>query len=103
MAIDTVFNGEMRPVFAAEPPEVLRRLKSKQHPDTWEKVCVGETGRVITIPEYLYSEKYQDVQRIIKDVVSKSRLTMYERNPARLNVHIERTALRIIELILRDR
>lgn len=101
MSVDTVFNGEMRPVFVDDPPTVMRRLKAG-HPEAWEKVCIGESGIIVTIPEYLYSDKYKTVQQLIRDVLKKQGFTLYKRDPARLDAEIERTARRIIELIQKD-
>jgi hypothetical protein len=100
-SVDTVFNGEMRPVFASDPHEVLRRLKAS-HPDSWVAVCVGETQQIVTIPEYLYKDTYKEVQRHIRDVLGKSEFAMYKRSPARLDAHIERVSKKIIELVLKE-
>lgn len=94
--VDTVFNLHMRPVFVDEPDEVHRRLKAS-HPDSWVKVCIGETGQIVTIPEYLYKDKYESVIGMIKEVLRKQELPMFRRDPKRLDEFIERTARKIIE------
>lgn len=101
MSVDTVFNGEMRPVFVDDPATVMRRLKAG-HPESWEKVCIGSSGLVVTIPEYLYSDTYKTVQQLIRGVMKKQTFTLYKKDPARLDLEIERTARRIIELIQKE-
>lgn len=99
--VDTVLNSEMRAVFVDDPATVVRRLKAN-HPESWVKVLIGETERVVGISEYLYGDKCKSVEGLIKDVVSKSKLGMYVRDPSRLDKYIERTALKIVELVKKE-
>lgn len=96
--VDTVFDHFMRPVFVNEPAEVRRRLL-KSYSEVWAKVCIGETQQIVTIPEYLYREKYDEVVKTLVELVEKKDLPMYKRDPARLRIHIERTATRLIQRI----
>lgn len=100
MTFDTVFNANMRPVFVGEPETVRRRLAFPYPTDAWVKVCVGKTGRVVTIPEYLYEDKYDDVLRMIKELLEKQSFSLYQRDPARLDKQVERVARKIIERVL---
>lgn len=93
---DTVFNDRMKPVFVDEPHVVKRRLHAS-HPESWSKVCIGETGLVVTIPQYLHAEKLSDIIMMLDELIRKSDLPMYKRNPARLKIYIESTAIRLIE------
>lgn len=97
--MDTVFNKFMRPVFSNEPAEVRRRLRAA-YSDDWVKVCVGETGQIVTITEYLYEEKFTDVLTMLKELLRKQDLPMYRRNPERLDIHLNSTAKKIIERVL---
>lgn len=96
---DIVCSTNMRPVFVGEPAEVRRRLKAP-HPENWFKVLIGETQRIVTISEYLYEDKYDDVVKTLQDLVAKKDLAMYKRDPKRLQTHIERTATQLIKRIL---
>lgn len=100
--VDTVLNHLMNPVFAKEPVEVRRRL---QHPysETWESVLIGETKQVVSIPEYLYREKYDMVVGTLTEMLEKKDLAMYKRDPARLQAYVERTARKLIERILDEK
>ena len=100
MTLDTVFNEGMRPVFVDDPSVVRRRLMAS-HPEDWTKVCIGETGVIVTITEYLYEEKYRDILAMVNDLVRKSGLPMYQRNPERLKVYIESSVTKIIERVLK--
>lgn len=100
--MDTVYNQQMRPVFVDEPPEVLRRLKSK-YPESWTKVCVGETATVVSITEYLYEDKYKNVLGMLNELLRKQDLAMYRRNPDRLKIYVESSARKIIETVLGDK
>jgi hypothetical protein len=101
MTYDTVFNGEMRVVFSDEPDVVLRRLKAK-HPDSWMKVCIGETNLIVTIPEYLYREKFGAVEELVREVLKRRDLPMFKRHPERLDAHIQRTVHQIIKIAQGD-
>lgn len=98
---DTILNVEMRPVFVGDPYDVRRRLLAP-HGESWSKVLIGSSGDVVTIAEYLYEEKYRDVIQMINEVLRKSDLAMYQRNPDRLKTFIETTARKIIERAQRD-
>lgn len=98
---DTVLSTEMRPVFVGDPFDVRRRLLAP-HGESWSRVLVGATGDVVSIAEYLYEEKYKDTVRMINEVLKKSELSMYRRNPERLKSFIETTARRIIERAQKD-
>lgn len=102
MSIDTVFNGEMRVVFCDDSHVVLRRLKAG-HPESWSRVCIGETNKIVSIPEYLHGEMLADVQKLIKDVLRKQALPVYKRDPSRLDTYIQQTALRIIDLVQKEK
>ncbi|WPJ30604.1 hypothetical protein [Streptomyces phage Psst1] len=95
--MDTVLNKFMRPVFPGEPDEVRRRLRSA-YPEPWEFVLVGETKQVVTISEYLYQEKWETAVGLVKELLRKQGLAMYQRDPAKLEAHIERTARKILDL-----
>lgn len=97
-SVDTVFNEEMRPVFVGDPDTVLRRLKSS-YPESWNKVCVGETQKIVTIPEYLYRETWGEVVGMLEELLRKQDLPMYRRDPSRLEVYLEVTARKIIERV----
>lgn len=99
MTNDTVFSEMMRPVFVDTPAEVRRRLKAR-YPESWTKVCIGETQQIVTVTEYLYSDKYNDVLAVLKDILRKKDLPMYRRNPERLEIHLEVAARKIIERVL---
>lgn len=101
MAVDTVFNEQMRPAFVGEPAEVKRRLKAG-HPEGWTKVCVGETGLILTVPEYLYEVKYAEVREMLKELLRKQNLPMYKRDPERLEIYLDSAARKIIEKVLGD-
>lgn len=102
MALDTVFNNNMRPVFVEEPETVRRRLTTYPYPTDWVKVCIGETGQIVTIAEYLYLEKYKDVLDMIKELLQKQGLSLYQRDPSRFDRYVERTARKIIERVLSE-
>lgn len=101
MTVDTVFNEGMRPVFSDDPSVVRRRLMAS-HPKEWTKVCIGESGVIVTVTEYLYEEKYRDVLGMLQELLRKQGLAMYQRNPDRFKIHIEATAKRLIERAMRD-
>lgn len=98
MVMDTIFNNNMRVVFANEP-EVVRRRLNAPHPEDWVHVCVGETQKIVTVPEYLYQEKYDFVVGSLKDLVSKKDAPMYRRDPSRFEAYIQRAAVKLIEQI----
>lgn len=97
---DTVFNDQMRPVMSQEPADVRRRLLRGEYPEGWSKVLIGATGEIVTIPEYLFKEKYQTVVKTLYEILKKSGKPMYQNNPERLDEHIQRSAKRLINLIL---
>lgn len=96
---DTVFNAAMRPVFSGEPSEVRRRLRSP-YPEGWEKICIGETGVIVTIPQYLYAETYESVVQTLTEIARRGGLPMYQRDTARLETYIQRTAHVLIKRVL---
>jgi len=95
--VDTVLNEFKRPVFSSEPSEVRRRLRSP-YPQGWEKVYIGETEQTITISEYLYQEKWDVAVRMLEELLKKQQLPMYQRDPSKLDMHIQRTARKILDL-----
>lgn len=97
--MDTALNEFMRPLFSHEPEEMKRRLRSGFSNDC-TKILVGQTGTVVTILEYLYEEKYNDIMGMLKDLMRKQSLPMYQRNPERLEVYLQGAAKRIIERAL---
>jgi len=97
--MDTVFNEVMRPVFSGEPEEVLRRLRFG-YSESWVKVCIGKTGQIVSISEYLYAEKYEMVVKTLEELLRKKDLAVFRRNPERLQEHLERTARKLIDRIL---
>lgn len=97
MTTDTVFNREMRPVFVGSPEETHRRLKAR-HPDGWASVCVGETQQIVTITEYLHREKYTVVHKLVKEILRKKGLPVYQRDAALFDTHVERTVRKIVEV-----
>jgi hypothetical protein len=101
MTLDTVFNEGMRPVFVDDPSVVRRRLMAS-HPEDWTKVCIGETGQIVTVTEYLYEEKYRDVLAMLNELLRKQGLAMYQRNPERLKIYVEASAKKIIERVMKD-
>ena len=102
MAVDTVFNEEMRPVFVDEPNEVMRRLKAK-FPETWTRVCIGSSGLVVTVDEYLYKDKYTTTVAMLEELLRKHDLAVYRKNPDRLKIYVESTAKKMILLILGEK
>jgi hypothetical protein len=96
--VDTVLNENMRPVFVDEPSEVHRRL---HHPysETWVKVLIGETGQLVTIPEYLYKDTLKMVVKTLHEMASKKDLGTYQRNPERWEDLVNRTAVQLIKRI----
>jgi hypothetical protein len=101
MKNDTVFNKDMRIVFSDEPHVVLRRLKHP-YPETWSKVCIGDTELVVTIPEYLYRDTYKEVQGMLRGLVEQSKRPLYKRDPDRMDIHVQQLARKIIELVQKD-
>jgi hypothetical protein len=99
VVMDTVLNEFMVPVFSNEPTEVKRRLKAG-YSETWVKVLVGDTGVVVTVPEYLYAEKYSDILEMLRELLRKQDLPMYRRNPERLEIYLQSTARKLIERVL---
>lgn len=99
--VDTIFNEAMHPVFVNEPAEVKRRLRAP-HPESWTRVCIGETQQIVTVTEYLYEEKYKDVLAMVQELLRKQGLAMYQRHPERLKVYIESAARKIIERAMQD-
>jgi hypothetical protein len=99
VVMDTVFNEVMRPVFSGEPEEVLRRLRFG-YSESWVKVCIGKTGQIVSISEYLYAEKYEMVVKTLEELLRKKDLAVFRRNPERLQEHLERTARKLIDRIL---
>jgi hypothetical protein len=101
LVVDTILNKWMYPVFIQEPAVVRRRLLAP-YSDDWEKVCVGVTGQVVTITEYLYAEKFKDILGMVEELLRKKDLPMYRRDPERLKVYVEAATKKIIERALRD-
>jgi len=96
--VDTVFDQRMHPVLAKEPHDVLRILTGP-HPDTWSKVMIGETGTLVTIPEYLYKDLLVTVTKTLHEMAGKQNLGMYQRNPDRWEELVSRTAVQLIRRI----
>lgn len=97
VVVDTVLNEFMRPVFPGEPADVRRRLRAP-YPEPWAYVLIGETKQVVTISEYLYQEKWETAIGMVKELLRKQSLSMYQRDPSRLEAHIERTTRKILDL-----
>lgn len=97
VVVDTVLNEFMRPVFPGEPADVRRRLRAP-YPEPWTYVLVGETKQVVTISEYLYQEKWETAIGMVKELLRKQSLSMYQRDPSRLESYIERTTRKILDL-----
>lgn len=95
--MDTVLNEFMRPVFPGEPNEVRRRLRAP-YPQGWTYVLLGEEKRVISISEYIYQEKWDDAIRMLKELLRKQNLPIYQRDPSLIDRQIERTARKILDL-----
>ena len=95
---DTIFNDKMKPVFAKEPAEVLRRIRFGT-PDDWAFVMVGETKEFVTIAEYLHGDDYKQVLKMLTELIEKKDLVLYQRNPKSYTKLIERTARKILERI----
>jgi hypothetical protein len=92
----------MVPVVSKEPVDVLRIL-SRPYPETWCKVLIGETGQVVTIPEYLYSDTLKTVVKTLHELSAKQTLGMYQRNPERWEELVNRTAVQLIKRIRDDK
>lgn len=101
VTVDTVISKLKRPVFSAEPDMVKRRLRI-DYPDNWEKVLIGETEQIVTILEYLYEDKYNDILAMLKELLRKQDAPLFRRDPERLNIYLEAAAKRIIERVLGD-
>lgn len=102
MIVDTIFDQYMRPVFSNEPENVRRRLRAP-YPETWEKICIGATNQIVTIPEYLYAEKFNMVVKELQELLTKKDLAMYKRDPKRLETHVQRVATKLIQRIQDDK
>lgn len=101
IVMDTVFNEQMHPVISKDPVDV-RRILRKPHPETWTKVLIGETQKIVTIPEYLYQETYEMVVQTLNELVDRKDLAMYKRDPKRWEDQIARTAIKLIKRIQDD-
>jgi hypothetical protein len=101
VAMDTVFNEQWHPVISKEPDDV-RRILRKPHPETWKKVLIGETQKIVTIPEYLYQETYEMVVQTLNELVDRKDLAMYKRDPRRWEDQVTRTAIKLIKRIQDD-
>jgi hypothetical protein len=97
-APDTVFDSRMQIVFHDSPETVLRRLRAPHSP-TWSKVLVGETETMIPIVEYVNREKFEKVLDVVTDLTHKGRLPIFSDRPERLEAHIRKTVLKIIEIM----
>ena len=56
MYFDAVLNNDMEPLFNGTPAEVKDWLE-KNETDISILVCLGETMRVVSVPEYLNPKK----------------------------------------------
>jgi hypothetical protein len=92
----------MYPVVSKEPDEIFRIL-SRPHPETWHKVLIGETGTLVTIPEYLYKDLLDMVVKTLHEMTAKKDLGMYQRNPERWEDLVNRTAVQLIKRIREDK
>lgn len=99
--MDTVFNAQMAPVWSNEPAEVMRRLKYG-HSDSWAYVCIGSTGKIVSVSEYLYADTYKMVVKELTELLDKKDLAMYRRSPERLQTLVERISRRLIDSILEN-
>jgi hypothetical protein len=89
---------EGRVVFNNTPDTVIRRLKAA-HPPTWANVLVGEEQSIISIVEYVNREKFEAVEKVVRELVRQGRLPLFTVKPERLDPHIRKTVKRIIELM----
>lgn len=96
--MDTVFNEQMHPVISKEPVDV-RRILRKPHPETWKTVLIGETQKIVTIPEYLYQETYESVVQTLIELVDQRDRATYKRDPKRWEDLVNRTAVQLIKRI----
>ena len=101
MTHDTILNDHMKPMFAKEPAEVLRRIRFGT-PDDWTHVLVGETRQIITIAEYLHGEKHKTVIKMLEELLSKKDKPMFASNPDLFAKQVDRTARKLIERIAND-
>jgi hypothetical protein len=92
----------MKPVFAKEPPEVLRRIRFGT-PDDWTHVLIGETQKLVTIAEYLHGDDFKTVLEMLEELIEKKDLALYQRNPKSYTKLIERTARKILERIKNEK
>ncbi|QEQ93939.1 hypothetical protein SEA_KARDASHIAN_74 [Streptomyces phage Kardashian] len=101
MIVDTVLDHRMHPVLVREPVD-LRRILRKPYPETWLKVLIGETQKIVTIPEYLYRETLEMTVRELRELTDRKDLAMYKRDPKRWEDQLERTAIKLIKRIQED-
>jgi hypothetical protein len=96
---DTVFDDNMRAMFSREPADVIRRLQHGGYPDNWSKVCVGATGAIVSIPEYLYGDLHKGIVNTLWELMEAREKPMYVRDPDRFKTLVERHARKLIERI----
>lgn len=77
---------------------MIRKL-NRGYPETWEKVLIGETGILVTIPEYLFKETLVTTEKMLHELCAKQTLGLYQRNPDRWKEQVRRTAVQLIKRI----
>jgi hypothetical protein len=96
---DTVFDDNMRAVFSREPAEVIRRLHHGGFPDNWTKVCIGATGVIVSVPEYLYGDLHSGIVKTLWELMEAREKPIYVRDPERFKKQVDRYARKLIERI----
>lgn len=95
---DTVFDVNMRVVCSREPADVIRRL---QHgfPEDWVKVCVGATGVVVSVSDYLYGDLHGGIVKSLWELIEAREKAAYVRDPSRYEKLVDRYATRLINRV----
>jgi hypothetical protein len=72
MRHDGIYEDDAGLVFTGTPKEVVEWLDS--HPSAnMRKIYVGETYRVLTVPDYLAEKRYEDVLELVKVAMEKQK------------------------------
>lgn len=95
-----ILDDQMCKVFGGDPDVVSQRLE-RPHPDHWHSVFVGDKGIAVSIAEYRYGALQKAVVDELKYLLKKKDRPAIQRNPERFEVHIEATASRIIQAIIK--
>lgn len=69
MYFDAVLDKNMQPIFNGTPEEVAKWLRRNQDDSTIDKVCAGQSMRLVEPKDYLRSSNAAEVLDLVREAI----------------------------------